>query len=379
MKVGLNTVDLFPGRERLMPFRTIIEIAKVMKAQGIKADILNSHVSSAKNSDYIYHGVNIRQCPRELHELSRWVNYNEYDVFFFPATFREGLKVLSGLRLMKCKKIAYVPSGVTPFKNAFWLMRLYGMYGKQWMLEAITPKALVAKKLAKAGFTDIIGLTNYTTRQCGNALKTHTIYAGKDDFENIAIDTSIIEKHKLQTEKFYLFTGAPEQVRGGLVLLEAIDKVVRVNPNIKVVFLLRNDVGTQYSDFFRKYKSMQNKGNVFILKETLNAMQLKAFMYAAYAVVLPFICIPAEIPLTYYEVMSIGTPIVSFPNAGSTIYLEKGIMLAKDNSIGGLSEALSTLWNNISLRNKLSQGSISIMEKHPTWQQVGEQWISLLK
>ena len=379
MKVGLNTVDLFPGRERLMPFRTVIEIAKAMRMQGIKADVLNSHVASANISDYIYHGINIRQCPRELYELSKWVNTNEYDVFFFPATFREGLKNLSGLKIMKCKKIAYVPSGVTPFKNAFWLMKLYGLYGKQWMLEAITPKTLIAKKLANVGFTDIIGLTNYTTHQCGNALKTHTIYAGKDDFEYITKDTSIVEKHKLQTKKFYLFTGAPGQVRGGLILLEAIDKIVKVNPDIKVVFLLRDDVGTQYDDFFRKYKSMQNKKNVLIIKETLDSMQLKAFMHAAYAVVLPFICIPAEIPLTYYEAMSIGIPIVSFPNAGSTMYLEKGIMIAKNNTINGLSEALSILWNNISLRNKLSQGSISIMAKHPTWQQVSEQWIYLLK
>lgn len=61
------------------------------------------------------------------------------------------------------------------------------------------------------------------------------------------------------------------------------------------------------------------------------------------------------------------------------MYLEKGIMIAKNNTINGLSEALSILWNNISLRNKLSQGSISIMAKHPTWQQVSEQWIYLLK
>lgn len=54
-------------------------------------------------------------------------------------------------------------------------------------------------------------------------------------------------------------------------------------------------------------------------------------------------------------------------------------MIAKNNTINGLSEALSILWNNISLRNKLSQGSISIMAKHPTWQQVSEQWIYLLK
>lgn len=40
MKVGLNTVDLFPGRERLMPFRTVIEIAKAMRMQGIKETYL---------------------------------------------------------------------------------------------------------------------------------------------------------------------------------------------------------------------------------------------------------------------------------------------------------------------------------------------------
>ena len=86
MKVGLNTVDLFPGRERLMPFRTVIEIAKAMRMQGIKADVLNSHVASANISDYIYHGIDIRQCPRELYELSKWVNTNEYD-FFPPPHF----------------------------------------------------------------------------------------------------------------------------------------------------------------------------------------------------------------------------------------------------------------------------------------------------
>lgn len=41
MKVGLHTVDLFPGRERLMPFRTVLEVAKVMKAHGWEADVLN--------------------------------------------------------------------------------------------------------------------------------------------------------------------------------------------------------------------------------------------------------------------------------------------------------------------------------------------------
>ncbi len=102
MKVALHTVDLFPGRERLMPFRTILEVAKVMVAHGWEADILNSSVSEKNAEDFVWQGVKILQCPRDFIELSKWVNTHEYDAFCFAATIREGLKQLSGLQNIKC-------------------------------------------------------------------------------------------------------------------------------------------------------------------------------------------------------------------------------------------------------------------------------------
>ena len=109
LKVGLHTVDLFPGRERLMPFRTVIEVAKVMKEHGWEADVLNSSVSENGAKDYCWDGINIIQCPRDFVKLSLWVNENGYDAFYFAAPIREGLKELGGFKLMKCRKIAYVP------------------------------------------------------------------------------------------------------------------------------------------------------------------------------------------------------------------------------------------------------------------------------
>lgn len=379
MIVGLNTVDLFPGRERLMPFRTLIEVAKVMNEHGLKAEVLNSPVDAKVVEDYDYDGVKIRRCPRGFDQLSQWVNEQGYDAFFFPSTFRDGLKNLDGLKRMRCKKIAYVPSGVTPMPNALWLARLYGTLAKAWLLEALTPKTLIAKKLSEVGFRDVICLTDYTSKRLGTALHTHTIYAGKDDFELRQSDDSLIRRLGLKGKKFFLFTGAPGQVRGGYVLLEAFDRMVCSEPNAQIIFLMRNDVGSRCNEFFDARNRMKHKSNICILTETLTVLQLKAFIEEAYAVVLPFICIPAEIPLTYYEVLSVGTPVVSFMNAGTTMYLSEGLMLADKISVAGLSDALLRLWRNPEMRSNLSKKGMELMSRHPDWNAVGKMWIDILK
>ncbi|MCD8237558.1 MAG: glycosyltransferase [Prevotellaceae bacterium] len=378
MKVALHTVDLFPGRERLMPFRTILEVAKVMVANGWEADILNSSVSEADAKDFEWQGIRIVQCPRNFRELSEWVNDRHYDVFFFAATIREGLKDLSGLGLMNCRKIAYIPSGITPKWNALWMMRQYGMYAKAWVLEALAPKTLLAKKLKKVGFSDIIGLTEYTSQSVGKALRTHTIYPGKDDFEKIQSDNTYLQKHGLQGKKFYLFTGGPAPSRGGVELLQAFDRFTDNTDDALLVFLVRQDVGGEYNRLTHGLEELKNRNKVMVLKDRLSVAQLKAYFEAAYAVVLPFLCIPAEIPLTYYEVLSCGTPVVSFANAGTTAYLHQGLKLAGKVGVGNLSHALIDLWANKNERDVLAVKALGIMEKHLTWEEVGKEWMKII-
>ena len=378
MKVALHTVDLFPGRERLMPFRTVLEVAKVMTAHGWEADVLNSSVSERDAKDFEWQDIRILQCPRDFGELSEWVNAHNYDAFFFAATIREGLKNLSGLGLMNCRKIAYVPSGITPKRNALWMMCQYGMYAKAWVLEALTPKALLAKKLKKAGFSDIIGLTEYTTRSVGHALQSHTIYPGKDGFEQIPSDDTYVRKHGLYNKKFYLFTGGPAASRGGVELLRAFDHFAEHAEDAMLVFLVRQDVGGEYDRLLHGLESMKHRDKVLVLRDQLTVAQLKAYFEAAYAVVLPFLCIPAEIPLTYYEVLSCGTPVVSFSNAGTTAYLHDGLKLADKVSVSNLAHAMEDLWKNQSERDVLAVKALGVMAKHPTWDKVGMKWMEVI-
>ena len=114
------------------------------------------------------------------------------------------------------------------------------------------------------------------------------------------------------------------------------------------------------------------------LRSQLTPPQLKAFMTEAYAVALPFICIPAEVPITYYEVMSCGTPIISFSNAGTTEYLKSGLKVAGKVSANNLAKALSELWNNKNECDMLAMKASEIMAVHPTWEQVGKDWMEVV-
>lgn len=378
MKVGLHTVDLFPGRERLMPFRTVLEVALVMKVHGWEADVLNSSVAESEARDFEWQGVKVLQCPRDFNELSEWVNTKGYDVFFFAATIREGLKNLSGLQMMHCKKIAYIPSGITPKWNAMWMMCKYGLYAKAWMLEAFTPKGLLGKKLRKVGFSDLIGLTDYTVKQAGGSLNSHTIYPGKDDFEDIRSDDTMVVRNDLKGKKFYLFTGGPSVSRGGREILQAFDDVAKQVSDALLVFLVRQDVGGEYAALFQTLDKMKYKDKVLILKDKLTRAQLKAYFEEAYAVVLPFLCIPAEVPLTYYEVLSCGTPVVSFNNGGTTYYLKDGLKLAGRVSISHLTLSLLDLWYKKHEHDALGVKALGIMSQHPTWEEVGIQWMNIV-
>lgn len=378
MKVALNSVDIFPGRERLMPFRIVVEVAKVMVQNGIEAHIINTAVTEESPVNYEYEGIKIIQAPRNFTALSKFINGRSYDVFLFAATFRDGIKDLSALGEIKCKKIMYIGSGINPKCNALYLLKHFGWsVSRTFVLEAFAPKYLLDQKLSQAGFTDVVTLTNLTARYFKH-LKSHCIYAGTDGFEQRNSDFSIVKENGLWGKKFFLFSGAPAPTRGAELLLHAIDRLAVDIKNIKIVFLMRTDIGSKYDSFMTQVNNLKNKENIIILRETVTIPQLKGFMEAAYALVLPFICIPSEIPITYYESLSVGTPVVSFHNGGTTEYLQNGLASAGNVSINNLKIALKKLWIDEKERKTLSEEGKILMAKHPDWTTVGKQWIKLL-
>lgn len=248
---------------------------------------------------------------------------------------------------------------------------------KSYLIESIIPKSLLASKLKTIGVNETIGLTPLTTKYCQkNHLKCINILPGKDNFELLESDNTIVNKYCSTIEQFICYTGAPAFTRGASILLKAIDKAKE--NNLRVVMLMRTDVGSDFTHIDNIIKKMAHPERIILIKEALTRNQLKAFFQRAWYMVLPFIVIPSEIPLTYFEIMSCNTPIISFKNGGTTTYLHDGLLLCK-KSINGMVQALEYAWNNKNLRNEKAIAANNIMRNHPSWEEVGKKWKKIIE
>ena len=122
---------------------------------------------------------------------------------------------------------------------------------------------------------------------------------------------------------------------------------------------------------------MKNSSKVIIIKDQLTREQLKSFFENAWYMILPFVVIPSEIPLTFFEIMSCRTPILTFKNGGTSNYLRNGLFISP-KSIEGLSKGITEVWTNQQLREEKAKQAKELMMLHPTWPEVAEQWLNYI-
>ncbi|MCD8235918.1 MAG: glycosyltransferase [Prevotellaceae bacterium] len=368
MRIGIYTTDLFHGREHLMPWRTVIEISRRLGQKGHDVIIINGGVENVS-----LEGINVVTVNKGYPSLLSFAKERQLDALFVEMKWREALKSLKAFKALPCKKIAYFTGGVYDLQSVFCLKR-YASFSdvKPYLLECLSPKCLLGIKLKDAGFNHCIGLTRKTAVICKIATKIDTacIYPGKDLFDKLKPDYTIIDKYGLKGQKYICFTGAPAPTRGAEMLLEAICR--NKMSNAKFVFLMRKDVGSNFNKITNYTKRIPEE-KLIIIEDRLSREQLKAFFSSAWYMVLPFIIIPSEVPLTYFEIMQCGTPIITFENGGSSDYLREGMFISPKN-ISGMVNTLSLAWENSSLRKEKKRAAIRIMQNHPTWDEVTSEW-----
>lgn len=395
MKIAFVTVDLFKGREFLMPWRTVMEVVRGMRLCGIDADVVTIPVMSCastceesllgKSQETIL-GLRIKKAPRNFAAFCQYVEKEGYDVVIYPTPWREALKKdFKAFADLKCKKIAYFPGGVYSWYNNFSLWQWGGLnVAKPYMIDTLTPYKRFTKLMHECGFDAVVGLSPYTAETVKKAgfANTLSILPGKDDFDKLDEIPNIFARFGLQEgEKYLLFTGAPAATRGAQVLVKACEKLSRICERTnapKVIFLMRKDVGSDFTLFLQAYNKISNKNNVILITEKVNRNELKTLMAHARGVLLPFLVIPSEIPITYFEVLSLGVPIITFNNNGTTEYMKEALLVSKSGSVKGLINNMLKLWNDDMLHDDLSRKALAVMAKHPTWEEVTKQWINLV-
>lgn len=373
MKVLLYTIEMVRGVERLMPWRTLVEVAK-----------FSPHtiaICSAQRKDDVreYDGVKIYSINYGTEELRKFVEEGKWDVVYYPVAYRQGLTSMGALAGIKARKIAYIPGGLCPLSGSIRLIRMgEAKRSLPYLLDTLTPHSWVAKKLQKVGFEGIVcqaPLTGSDSEKSGWN-KVVTALPGKD--ATPVMDSGKLKQMGLSGQKFILFSGAPAPTRGAVLAMKAFDSIANGLPDTKMVMLMRRDVSSDFSDFDKAVGEIVHKDRFVINYDRLTREQLFCFFKEAYAVMLPFLIIPSEIPLTFFEVMQLGTPVITFENGGTTDYLRKGLKIAKKRTIGSFGDAIKSICKNTEERNRLAEHAKVIMSNHSTWEETSEKWLSIL-
>lgn len=377
MKVLIYTIEMVKGVEHLMPWKTLIEVAKHAPKETEIA------ICSAQIPEKIreYDGVKIYSIKNGIDALRKFVLDGGWDVIYYPVTYRQGLKNMNGLASINAKKIAYIPGGLCPLYGSVKLVLMgESKRALPYILDTITPHDFIAKKLQKAGFESIICQSPLTAIDAIKSgwKKVITALPGNISSDINSLDKTHYSKLGLKGQKFVLFSGAPAPTRGAILAMKAFDKIANKIPDTKMVMLMRRDVNSDFTDFDKAVSKIKNTDRFIINYDKINHYQLLYFFKEAWAVMLPFLIIPSEIPLTYFEVMQFGTPVITFENGGTTDYLKNGLKIVKQRSTSYLSNAIVEICNNKEERNYLSDNAKEIMFKHPTWNETSQKWLSVL-
>lgn len=381
MNVAIYTFDLFRGREHLMPWRTVIEAAKYFtKQHAVNCIILNGSDDLSENERF-FEEIKIITIDKSFTALANYVETKNIKVLYYPVSMREGLKDIERFKELEIKKIAYFPGGIYNTKGIVSLWKIADFKtAKPYLLEKTIPKYLLLNKLHNSGFSALITMCKYTAQKLQSKKWHNNLVAlpGNDDFPLLDTDNSVLRKYNLQDTKFFLFTGSPAPIRGSIHLLRAFEKHASKHSNAKLVMLLRKDVNLDSTVFNKALKKIKNKNQIIVVNEKLTREQLKDFFTKAYAIVLPFLLIPSEIPLTFFEVLSCGTPIITFKNGGTYEYIKECSLGVKSRSIYSLAKAMNVLWYDEALRKHLSAKAKNLIINHPTWEMMSKTWFEAI-
>ena len=136
---------MYAGTERLMPWRTLIEVAKYMsECSDMSVTVCSGQDKKLGNREY--NSVTIHSIKKGIPALVAYLEENKADVLFLPIAFRDVFKPFKQLQNIKAQKIAYIPGGIYPFNGIMALSKEIGISNaRPYILEKVIPHSWLIK------------------------------------------------------------------------------------------------------------------------------------------------------------------------------------------------------------------------------------------
>jgi glycosyltransferase involved in cell wall biosynthesis len=238
--------------------------------------------------------------------------------------------------------------------------------------QAIIPSS-VSLKMLKKNFDCAICQSSRTKMRIENIIKDFTIYK---------IDPGIdLEIWKFSNKSYkdttqFLYTGSPLKIRGFWNILKAFSNIESKDITLKI--LARGSKQFEIDKIERYITSKKLCSRISVMGGWSDLNSLRNEIRTADLLLLPFVIVPSELPVTLMESIASGTPVLVSNIDGLPDAVGNAGVVTPHASVSSLRKTILEFHSDKSKRDSLHLACMKKREKMKTWKSVGKIWEKVL-
>lgn len=239
----------------------------------------------------------------------------------------------------------------------------------------LVPRLLWTRRLIRL-FDGVICQSKHTS----GVIKAHTldripVYAippGIDRELWFAKDGTTCETNK----SFFLYVGKASAIRGFFIVLDAFSQIK--DQGIRLKIIARGADNKEIKKIEKEVFRRNIQERVIIQGGWLGIDELRQEFQSAIAVILPFVLVQSELPVSVMEAISCGTPVIVSDIDGLSDAAGKAGFVVRQCDISEVSIAIEKIYREKKLRKSLHEACFKQAEDMLPWVSVVAQWENLL-
>lgn len=383
-KIVIASFGLAAHNTRLMPWRTVVEVAQGLRVRG--HDVLIVSVSDRTNPPPLDNGDQVVTLKRQkMDEMRRRLGIvlgsQRIDAVFLPISWSGNTLMRELFDGLGTIRIGYLPG------SAFEFPHLVGVIGKlplrsllPYLAQSLYPRPLLTRALSKLGLRALIANSDYSARRLASVtnIPVSTIAPGHDPVE--ALPPVITEPTVIPAPtRYFLFMGPPLPIRGTFILLDAYKKVADQADIPPLLCLFRSDANLDIMALRTRIERRWAHEKIHFVWTSLPQKTLQAHIKMSAAVIMPFLVVPSEIPLAVYEAAGMGKIVITTGPHGTGDFVSTFGEIVRAGDVDALANAM----RKVALRNESREdyadvAALAAFNALDDWQTVADRWGSLV-
>lgn len=389
MNLAIYIADLTKENQRLMPWRTVLEVLGEFQDSGHGALLLSGSNEICKIGDVRRYGaIEVKEVPRPFSSRQRTLvadclKQRQIDTLYFPISFsRDYCSLLELEQRSNCHLVWYVPGGwYTPIQ-ILKAIRYVGIRpALPYLLQALMPKRYFVRKLTSIGARSILTMSEYTAEQLKRSgYRAELVFPappGKAPVKKLSDKSRTYPANvdQLFDKKYFLFFGPPNPIRGVNQIIEAFSALACERKDVKLVCLFRGDANIDPSKIRQKIEAASFGDQIICFWDSVNGADLDLFLKNCFAVLKPFLIVPSEIPLAVLETAGYGKPVIGTGPDGTGSFIDNFGLTVPHADAKALARAMMELLENPELYEQKCRNAKELYESHPDWCNVAKIWL----